>query len=119
MQKIFELGLKDLAKMCEALDLKNKQGIYLLSGDLASGKTSFVKKAAEYLGYKNAVTSPTFLVMQKYGERIFHYDIYQKNLEELLQLGFLEEIITSRSEKKEETTKRKAKNSEIERFFDD
>ena len=92
MQKIFELGLKDLAKMCEALDLKNKQGIYLLSGDLASGKTSFVKKAAKYLGYKNAVTSPTFLVMQKYGERIFHYDIYQKNLEELLQLGFLEEI---------------------------
>lgn len=34
-------------------------------------------------------------------------------------LGFLEEIVSSRNEKKEEKSKRKAKETEIERFFDD
>lgn len=34
-------------------------------------------------------------------------------------LGFLEEIVLSREEKKEEKKERKKKNTEIERFFDD
>ena len=34
-------------------------------------------------------------------------------------LGFLEEIVVSRSVKKEEKTTHKKKNTEIERFFDD
>ncbi len=34
-------------------------------------------------------------------------------------LGFLEEIALTRSEKKEEKTNKKKKNTEIERFFDD
>lgn len=34
-------------------------------------------------------------------------------------LGFLEEIMASRNEKKEERHKKKASSSEIERFFDD
>lgn len=34
-------------------------------------------------------------------------------------LGFLEEIVTSRSDKKEEKRERKRKSTEIERFFDD
>lgn len=34
-------------------------------------------------------------------------------------LGFLEEIVVSRNDKKEEKVVRKKKNTEIERFFDD
>lgn len=34
-------------------------------------------------------------------------------------LGFLEEIVLSRNEKKEEKREKKKKNTEIERFFDD
>ncbi len=86
------LGEDLLEQVCEALDLKNRCGVYLLEGDLASGKTTLVKAMVRYLGNPSVVTSPTFLLAQDYGEGIYHYDIYQKDLEELLALGFLEEL---------------------------
>jgi len=47
-------------------------------------------------------------------------DKLEENISSLQKaLGFLEEIVVSRTEKKEEKTTRKKKNTEIERFFDD
>ncbi|WP_026944336.1 tRNA (adenosine(37)-N6)-threonylcarbamoyltransferase complex ATPase subunit type 1 TsaE [Helicobacter rodentium] len=88
----FILAKKELWRLCESLDLKNHRGIYLLSGDLASGKTTLVQAMVESLGSKVQVTSPTFLTAMDYGNQIYHYDLYNKNLEELFALGFLEEI---------------------------
>lgn len=88
----FILAKKELWKLCESLDLKNHRGIYLLSGDLASGKTTLVQAMVESLGSKAQVTSPTFLTAMDYGNQIYHYDFYNKNLEELFALGLLEEI---------------------------
>lgn len=88
----FILTKKELWKLCENLDLKNHRGIYLLSGDLASGKTTLVQAMVEFLGSKAQVTSPTFLTAVDYGNQIYHYDLYNKNLEELFALGLLEEI---------------------------
>ena len=85
-------SIHQLDKLCQKLDLKNNPGIYLLRGDLASGKTSFVKAAIKFLGQDDNVTSPTYLLTQKYGKNIYHYDIYRIDLQELLELGFLEEI---------------------------
>ena len=90
--KSLVLDENSLHQLCETLDLKNQRGIYLLKGDLASGKTTLVKAMVQYLGNSSVVTSPTFLLVQDYGEGIYHYDIYQKNLEELLEIGFLEEL---------------------------
>ena len=90
--KSLVLDENSLHQLCETLDLKNQRGIYLLKGDLASGKTTLVKAMVQYLGNASVVTSPTFLLAQDYGEGIYHYDIYQKNLEELLEIGFLEEL---------------------------
>ena len=90
--KSLVLDENSLRQLCETLDLKNQRGIYLLKGDLASGKTTLVKAMVQYLGNSSVVTSPTFLLAQDYGEGIYHYDIYQKNLEELLEIGFLEEL---------------------------
>ncbi|WP_297812631.1 tRNA (adenosine(37)-N6)-threonylcarbamoyltransferase complex ATPase subunit type 1 TsaE [uncultured Helicobacter sp.] len=86
------LSQKELFKLCEALDLKNHRGIYLLSGNLASGKTTLVKAMVNALGSKAKVTSPTFLTALEYGNQIYHYDIYNKDLKEIFALGFLEEI---------------------------
>ena len=88
--KSLVLDENSLHQLCETLDLKNQRGIYLLKGDLASGKTTFVKAMVQYLGNSSVVTSPTFLLAQDYGEGIYHYDIYQKNLEELFEIGFLD-----------------------------
>lgn len=47
-------------------------------------------------------------------------DKLEENISSLQKaLGFLEEIVASRGEKKEEKAIKKKKNTEIERFFDD
>jgi len=66
--------------------------VVLLQGDLASGKTTFVKAYVKYLGLADKVTSPTFSLQTIYGDNIFHYDIYNKTLDEFIALGLLEEF---------------------------
>ncbi len=68
----------------------NDNGIVILMGELGSGKTTLVKAYAKRLGICESVTSPTFSVLQSYGDKMHHYDIYNKNLESFLSLGLLE-----------------------------
>ena len=49
-----------------------KSGVVLLSGDLASGKTTLVKAIIKAHGIEESVTSPTFSLMQIYGKDIYH-----------------------------------------------
>jgi tRNA threonylcarbamoyladenosine biosynthesis protein TsaE len=67
-------------------------GVVILRGDLAAGKTTFVKAVSKELGFEGDVTSPTFSLQQVYGEKLFHYDIYNHGLEHFLSLGMLEEL---------------------------
>ena len=67
-------------------------GIILLKGDLASGKTTFVKKFVENLGLHVDVSSPTFSIMNEYQDKVCHYDIYQNGVEAFLQSGLLEKL---------------------------
>jgi len=66
--------------------------VILLRGDLASGKTTLVKQYVKSLNIKDAVTSPTFSIQSIYSDNIFHYDIYNKTLQEFISLGLLEEF---------------------------
>jgi len=72
--------------------IQNKDTIVLLQGDLASGKTTFVQNFVASLGLKETVTSPTFSIQSIYGNDIYHYDIYNKTLNEFISLGLLEEF---------------------------
>jgi tRNA threonylcarbamoyladenosine biosynthesis protein TsaE len=54
--------------------------VVLISGELGSGKTTFVRGAARALGVTGAVTSPTFTIGQVYageGFEIAHLDLYR------------------------------------------
>ncbi|MFI5842926.1 tRNA (adenosine(37)-N6)-threonylcarbamoyltransferase complex ATPase subunit type 1 TsaE [Catenuloplanes sp. NPDC051500] len=67
--------------------------IVLLNGDLAAGKTTFVKAVAEALGSTDPVTSPTFALAQFYSarSRILHVDSYRlADVEEYRDLGLAE-----------------------------
>ncbi|TLD84532.1 tRNA (adenosine(37)-N6)-threonylcarbamoyltransferase complex ATPase subunit type 1 TsaE [Helicobacter sp. MIT 11-5569] len=86
------LAQNEIPCLLEMLDLPKNRGIYLLSGTLASGKTTLVKEMVQSLGVEANVTSPTYLTALEYGNGIYHYDIYQKDLNTLFALGFLEEI---------------------------
>lgn len=62
-------------------NLINTKRIFLLSGALGTGKTTFVKAAAELLKTKEVPTSPTFALMQEYPlakqRRLYHLDLYR------------------------------------------
>ena len=67
--------------------------VVALIGELGAGKTAFVRGFVEGLGVDpDEVTSPTFTVIQEYGEgRVFHVDLYRLTREEVDDLG-LEEL---------------------------
>jgi tRNA threonylcarbamoyladenosine biosynthesis protein TsaE len=67
--------------------------VVVLNGELGAGKTTFVKGLAEGLGVVDAVTSPTFTIVQHYEGRVpvTHVDVYRLDrLQELHDLGFEE-----------------------------
>ena len=68
--------------------------IICLSGDLGSGKTTFVQGFLKGLGTKGPYTSPTFLIMKKYGENVFHFDTYRVEADDVMNLGW-EEIVAN------------------------
>jgi tRNA threonylcarbamoyladenosine biosynthesis protein TsaE len=65
--------------------------VFLFNGDMGAGKTTFVKSLCEALGVKEAVTSPTFAIVNEYratGVKIFHFDFYRlKTQTEALDMG--------------------------------
>ena len=94
MQKTFELKLNEIKSLVEYLIelLKDDNYIVILRGDLASGKTTLVKNYLKALNLDDLVTSPTFSLQAIYSENIFHYDVYNKTLNEFISLGMLEEF---------------------------
>ncbi len=70
-----------------------------LYGDLGAGKTAFVKEIANVTGIKENISSPTFVILKRYGiedlkfKNLIHIDAYRlESGEELEKLG-LGEII--------------------------
>jgi tRNA threonylcarbamoyladenosine biosynthesis protein TsaE len=95
LEKIeFVLEESDLSKIIDKLNslIDKDESIILLRGDLASGKTTLVKEYVKFLNIDDLVTSPTFSIQTIYGENIFHYDVYNKTLEEFISMGLLEEF---------------------------
>ncbi len=88
------LKLTEIQKIVTALQQKidGKDAVVLLQGDLASGKTTLVKKYVQSLGIDEMVTSPTFSIQSIYSNNIYHYDVYNKTLSEFIALGLLEEF---------------------------
>jgi len=82
-EETIELG-KSLAEFIEAGD------IMTLDGDLAAGKTTFVKGILLGLNFKCEVTSPTFTLINEYEakHRVIHMDCYRENnLQRWVNLG--------------------------------
>lgn len=90
---MIQLSLDQLPQLCEHIcDQLPKGGVVVLQGDLASGKTTFTQAFSHFLGIDEAVTSPTFSLQQRYGEKLFHYDLYNYGFDKFLSMGMLEEL---------------------------
>ncbi len=85
--KTLELGKKLADAMIPGL-------IIYLNGELGAGKTTVVKALIEALGYPDAVTSPTYTIVEPYLELpipVYHFDLYRlKDPEELEYMGIRE-----------------------------
>lgn len=66
--------------------------VYALYGDLGVGKTVFTQGFAAGLGITEPVNSPTFTIMQIYGEGrlpFYHFDVYRiADPEEMDEIGY-------------------------------
>ena len=92
MKQSYILNIDELTLLTNDVIATCKNGVIILKGDLASGKTTFVKHLAKQLGCDDDITSPTFSLQQCYSQRIFHYDIYNHGVEHFISLGMLEEL---------------------------
>lgn len=90
---MMKLTLTELAVLCERIVTElPRGGVVILQGDLASGKTTLTQSFSRYLEMEDTVTSPTFSLQQRYGERLYHYDLYNYGFEKFLSLGMMEEL---------------------------
>jgi tRNA threonylcarbamoyladenosine biosynthesis protein TsaE len=68
--------------------------IFLFYGDMGAGKTTLIKELCAALGIDEAVTSPTFSIVNEYrgsANNIFHFDFYRlKTQSEALDMGYEE-----------------------------
>ena len=86
---------EDTREFAKMLAKEAKEGqIYLLSGDLGTGKTAFAQGFAQGLGIEDYVNSPTFTIMQIYDKgrlTLYHFDVYRiGDSSEMDELGYEE-----------------------------
>ena len=63
--------------------------VVTVSGELGSGKTTFVRGAARALGVDRPVTSPTYTIGNRYG-RVSHLDLYRLERVDAAEWGALQ-----------------------------
>jgi tRNA threonylcarbamoyladenosine biosynthesis protein TsaE len=69
--------------------------VFAFHGEMGSGKTTFIHSLCDVKGIKDAVTSPTFSIINEYNyvengieKRLFHLDLYRlKDEEEAIRAG--------------------------------
>lgn len=79
------------ARLLESFPLSRR---FLFFGELGSGKTTFIKTLCAELGVTDAVTSPTYSIVNEYESpkgKVYHFDFYRlKDETEALDMGYEE-----------------------------
>lgn len=82
------------AVAAELLSFANGNKFFVFEGEMAAGKTTFIKAFCEALGVKDVVSSPTFSIVNEYEAKdglVYHFDFYRlKNLQEAYDIGYEE-----------------------------
>ncbi len=83
----------------EILDAGKGISIWLLKGQMGSGKTTLTRALCNFLGTIDNVSSPTFPIVNEYvlssGDKLYHFDLYRlQTLREAMDIG-IEEYLDS------------------------
>ncbi|MDR0940979.1 MAG: tRNA (adenosine(37)-N6)-threonylcarbamoyltransferase complex ATPase subunit type 1 TsaE [Bacteroidales bacterium] len=94
MHCLYITSLEEIHETVEKfLQLIGSRRIIAFNGQMAAGKTTFIKALCVRLGVQESTTSPTFALVNEYEtsqhETIYHFDLYRiEHREELLDMGF-------------------------------
>lgn len=93
MSEIIIHSLEDIKRAAsEFVAHIGNRRIFAFYGHMGAGKTTFIKAICEELGVTDAVSSPTFAIVNEYASNmgsIYHFDFYRiKRSSEVLDLGF-------------------------------
>ena len=77
-----EVALADLKEVAAVfIEQAGSIKVWLLSGEMGSGKTTFIKALCAQLGVLDTMSSPTFSIVNEYltagSNRVFHFDFYR------------------------------------------
>ncbi|MAZ72687.1 MAG: tRNA (adenosine(37)-N6)-threonylcarbamoyltransferase complex ATPase subunit type 1 TsaE [Flavobacteriaceae bacterium] len=91
--------LEELPEVTGKVLLEVSTKTLLFYGEMGVGKTTFINTLAQQLGVKEALSSPTFSIVNEYelkGDKLFHFDCYRlKNEEEALDIGIEDYLDTN------------------------
>ena len=78
-------------------DFIQQGDVYAFVGELASGKTTFIKGLLKGMGFREMVNSPTFTLINEYhaDKKIIHIDFYRENKTERWKLIGLDDYLVS------------------------
>ena len=83
--------LQELPVVARRILSESKSKTFLFYGEMGAGKTTLIKEIAKNLGVADALSSPTFSIINEHvldGEKLYHYDFYRlESLEEALDIG--------------------------------
>ncbi|MBQ3173161.1 MAG: tRNA (adenosine(37)-N6)-threonylcarbamoyltransferase complex ATPase subunit type 1 TsaE [Alistipes sp.] len=100
MERIIDIdSIDELDKVAEAVvEALEGRTVVAFDAPMGAGKTTLISRIAAYLGAEDAVTSPTFAIVNQYEGRdrtIYHFDMYRiERVEEALDFGS-EEYLSS------------------------
>lgn len=91
--KIDSYSAEDTYQLGYTMGSEAQKGeIYCLSGDLGVGKTVFTQGFARGIGINEAVSSPTFTIIQEYDTGrlpLYHFDVYRiADIDEMEEIGY-------------------------------
>ncbi len=100
MKKYIARTIDDLPNIAKRIIEDNAgEHIFAFYGKMGSGKTTLIKEICRYKKVQDAVTSPTFAIVNEYlgeaDEEIYHFDFYRiESPEEVFDFGYEDYIFS-------------------------
>ncbi len=96
MKRIEVKHIDDLEQAASSLlEFAADERVFAFYGEMGAGKTTFIQRICKQLKSSDAVSSPTYALVNEYslvgGNSLFHLDLYRlKDLEEAYNIGIEE-----------------------------